>query len=125
MQSGYQWASGGVSSVYRSLCQRQVVVIVDICWLEVLGEAVAAFGEVELLGDMAGMWVWKGKVSKCSDLSYPASGLSNHVVNTTCCSSHSQRKLSLPHLPRYWLSSHTKRYVTADNGFSGPLPVAA
>ena len=38
---------------------------------------------------------------------------------------HSQRKLSLPHLPRYWLSSHTKRYVTADNGFSGPLPVAA
>ena len=39
----------------------------DICWLEVLGAAVAAFGEVELLGDMAGMWVWKGKVSRCSD----------------------------------------------------------
>ena len=39
--------------------------------------------------------------------------LSNHVVNATCCSSHSQRKLSLPHLPRYWLSS---QYQALRNG---------
>ena len=51
--------------------------------------------------------------------------LSNHVVNATCCSSHSQRRLSLPHLPSTGSVTNTKRYVTADNGFSGPLPVAA
>ena len=61
-------------------------------------------------------------VTKCS-------GLSNHVVNTTCCSSHSQLTHSAS--CRYFTSrdtgsvANTKRYVTADNGFSGPLPVAA
>ena len=53
-----------VSSVYRGLWQCQVVVLVDLCWLEVLGVAVAAFGGVELLGDMAGMWVRKDKASR-------------------------------------------------------------
>ena len=54
---------------------------------------------------------------------------SNHVVNTTCCSSHSQLTHSAS--CRYFTSrdtgsvANTKRYVTADNGFSGPLPVAA
>ena len=52
-------------------------------------------------------------------------GLSNHVVNTTCCSSHSQLTHSAS--CRYLTSrdtgsvANTKRYVTADNGFSGPL----
>ena len=38
--------------------------MVGLCWSEVLGAAVAAFGGVELLGNMVGMWVWKGKASR-------------------------------------------------------------